>query len=269
MNLKWVFHIAFLISFSACQKEKPILVPTIYGHAGTTLADERAVFPPNSEESILYAWDALNADGIETDVQLTKDGILVVYHNEELSSNTNLVGCINDLNWNEIEDASYYKNHRILKLSEVIQWTVVRNKSLYLDVKPYNFCADRSIDFGAFNLALTACLEGVSAEQKNKISVNCRKFELLAAIQDTTVISCFETENIDLGIYFCENFGIDKLMIRLSSFDDQVKQKLDNLGINYCIGGIKTTAEIKRAARFNPKEVITDNIAATIKYYNR
>jgi len=270
MSLKLVFRIAFLvslISLSACEKEKPLLIPKIYGHAGTTLADERAVFPPNSEESILYALDALNADGIETDVQLTKDSILVIYHNEDLSSNANLSGCVNDFNWNEIATAEYYGNHRILKLSEVIQWAIDRNKLLYLDIKPYNFCAERSIDFEAFNLALATNLEGLSSDQKNKISINCRKFELLAAIEDPNIITCFETENIDLGVFLCQTYGVDKLMIRLSAFDDQIKIKLDNLGINYCISGLKTNAEIKAAALFNPKEVITDNLAATQKYY--
>lgn len=270
MSLKLVFRIVFLvslISFSACEKEKSLLIPKIYGHAGMALADERAVFPPNSEKSILYALDALNADGIETDVQLTKDSILVIYHNEYVASNTNLSGCVNDLNWNELATAEYYGNHRILKLSEVIQWTVERNKLLYLDIKPYNFCAERSIDFEAFNLALATDLAGLTNEQKNKISINCRKFELLAAIDDTAIIKCFETENIDLGVFLSQTHGIDKLLIRLSAFNDQVKLKLDDLGINYCIGGLKTNAEIKAAALFNPKDVITDNIAATQKFY--
>lgn len=271
MKLNLVFAIVLGVLISSlfgCKKEIPAIIPAIYGHAGTSLADERAVFPPNSEESIKYALDALNADGVEVDVQLTKDSVLVVFHDENLAKHTDIMGCVNDMMFEDLAKAKYYGHLPLLKLSQVLEWVMARNKKCFLDIKQYNYCREESIDFGAFNSALNKILLNYSADQKSNITVNSRGYYLLDAITDTSIIRCFETEDLDLGINYCENFGLDKLLIRLSAMDESRMSILKEKGIPYCVAGIKTAAEIKSAVNFLPTELITDNIATTKKQYH-
>ena len=270
MNLKLdlpIVLLALIYSCWGCEKEVPVLVPVIYGHAGTTLADERAVFPPNSEGSILYALNALNADGVEVDVQLTLDSFLVIYHDPYLYSRTNITGCVNSTTYSELLSAKYYGDLTLLNLTRVLELTINRGKKVFFDIKPYNFCTEKYIDFEQFNRALNKAIQVYSSAQRELITVNCRKFELLHALEDTSIMRCFEGENIEQGINCCENFGIDKLMIKSSIFTNEIMQMLKQKNIPYCINDIKTAQEIKWAAAFSPDEVITDNIAATRKHY--
>jgi len=270
MNLKLdlpIVLLALICSCWGCEKEVPVHFPVIYGHAGTTLADERAVYPPNSEASILYALNALNADGVEVDVQLTLDSFLVIYHDPYLDSRTNITGCVNSTTYSELLTAKYYGDLTLLNLTRVLELTINRGKKVVLDIKPYNFCTEQSIDFEQFNWRLNNVIQAYSSEQRGLITVNCRKFELLFALEDSSIIRCFESENIEQGINYCENFGIDKLMIKSSIFTNEMMQKLKQKNIRYCISDIKTKQEISWAASFSPDEVITDNIAATRKHY--
>ena len=61
-------------------------------------------FPENSLRSFREAI-AVGADGVELDVQRTRDGELVVIHDERLDYSTTLQGWIQDLTWAEIRTA--------------------------------------------------------------------------------------------------------------------------------------------------------------------
>lgn len=66
-------------------------------------------YPGNSFESI-EAVLKIGADGSEIDVQITKDSVLVVFHDKELSKKTNCQGMIRDYNWAEIDSCKYYSS---------------------------------------------------------------------------------------------------------------------------------------------------------------
>ena len=52
-------------------------------------------YPINTFESIMHCIN-VGSDGTEIDVQITKDGVLVAYHDKELSNKTNKCGLVND-----------------------------------------------------------------------------------------------------------------------------------------------------------------------------
>lgn len=91
----------------------------VLGHGGMGIGQ---TYPINTFESILKCLNS-GTDGSEIDVQLTKDGVLVAFHGQDLSDNTNLSGAINDFNWSEIENAFYtdtpYLNYSILSLDQL------------------------------------------------------------------------------------------------------------------------------------------------------
>jgi glycerophosphoryl diester phosphodiesterase len=77
----------------------------IYGHRG---ASEYA--PENSMEAFQLAYD-MGADGIEFDVQMTKDGHLVVIHDEEISRVSDGNGYVKDLSLEEIRQFNFNRTH--------------------------------------------------------------------------------------------------------------------------------------------------------------
>ena len=63
-----------------------------------------------------------NIGMIEMDVQITKDGIPVLYHDNDLSPKTNMSGSISNLNWAQVQGARYKSDNSqgITKLSDAI-----------------------------------------------------------------------------------------------------------------------------------------------------
>lgn len=93
----------------------------ILAHRGAS-----ASAPENTRASFQMAID-LGADGVEFDVQMTKDNQLVVIHDEYLERTTGFKGYVRDFTLNEIKklDAGkyfsrQYKDERILTLNETL-----------------------------------------------------------------------------------------------------------------------------------------------------
>src|ERR1700741_3054428 len=86
----------------SCKKDPPLTNLNgdkigCFGHAGM---GSRSVYPANTLQSFEACLDK-GADGTEMDIQVTKDGVLVIYHNDDLSSATACGGVVRDLNWEE------------------------------------------------------------------------------------------------------------------------------------------------------------------------
>ncbi len=69
------------------------------------------------------------ADGIELDVQLTKDGRIVVIHDERLDRTTSLKGFVKDTAYDVIKTANAARNHnqmdndiKVPPLEDVLSW---------------------------------------------------------------------------------------------------------------------------------------------------
>lgn len=109
----------------------------IIGHRGAA-----GTYPENTMVSFM-ACEKLGADGIELDVQLTKDGEIVVIHDETINRTTNGKGYVKDYTLNEIKqfDASYkfdgrqFDDCRIPTLIEVFEWAKGNNFSINVELK--------------------------------------------------------------------------------------------------------------------------------------
>lgn len=73
------------------------------GHRGM---GKGSLYPGNSFESIEQVLK-IGADGTEIDVQITKDSVLVIFHNEDLSTKTNCSGVLRDYDWAELDSCTY------------------------------------------------------------------------------------------------------------------------------------------------------------------
>src|SRR5690554_2434563 len=100
-----IFLIFIVIMSTSCSKE--IIYPShikAFGHGGLGISSS---FPMNSIESLIASL-TLGASGTEIDVQMTKDGVLVAFHDENLRNSTNSKGKINDYLWKDLQH-TYYK----------------------------------------------------------------------------------------------------------------------------------------------------------------
>ena len=74
----------------------------LIGHGGLGPGGEH---PMNSEASVMGAL-ALGLDGVELDVQMTADGVLVAYHDLEMSGDGSCTGAVHTHNWPVIQNCT-------------------------------------------------------------------------------------------------------------------------------------------------------------------
>jgi glycerophosphoryl diester phosphodiesterase len=121
-----ILYSIIIITLFACKKDSFDIVNlnnnrvAILGHAGMGIDKN---YPMNSIESIL-ACLSLDADGTEMDVQMTKDGVLVAYHDEHLETNTNGTGKIYEHNWSDISNLTFqyppFTNYKLQKVEDIL-----------------------------------------------------------------------------------------------------------------------------------------------------
>lgn len=108
----------------------------IYAHRGAS-----KFAPENTMAAFELAYQ-LGADGIETDIQLTKDSIPILIHDEKLNRTTNAFGFVKDMTLQQIKqlDAGswFSKNFTgvtIVSLDEFLQWVEPKSLKLNLELK--------------------------------------------------------------------------------------------------------------------------------------
>lgn len=103
-------------------------VPLIIAHRGGRLN-----WPENTIQALKQA-QALCVDMIELDVQVTKDGVPVLYHPKDLSEWTTSAGPVSEKTWEEVRGLEYKKpGFTISRLSEAFK--ELKAMPLILDMK--------------------------------------------------------------------------------------------------------------------------------------
>ncbi len=108
----------------------------VIGHRGYPV-----VAPENTLPSFKYAME-LGADWIETDVQVTKDGKLVLFHDGDLQRITGKTGAISDYTYDELLQMDFgawfsesYKGTQIPTLQEFLDLVKADDVKIYLELK--------------------------------------------------------------------------------------------------------------------------------------
>ncbi|MCQ6273758.1 glycerophosphodiester phosphodiesterase [Bacillus sp. V3B] len=108
----------------------------IFAHRGYS-----ALYPENTMLAFRKAEEA-GADGIELDVQLSKDGEVVVIHDEKVNRTTNGSGFVTDLTFKELKrlNAGYnvktnIKKQTIPSLREVLEWMTTNRITCNIELK--------------------------------------------------------------------------------------------------------------------------------------
>lgn len=113
--------------------------PAIFAHRGAS-----GQFPENT---MLAFEEALRSgvDGIELDVQLTKDGEVVIIHDEKVDRTTNGQGFVKDFTLAELEEldagswfSSKFAGQRLMILDTVLAWMQEKGNHLRLNIELKN-----------------------------------------------------------------------------------------------------------------------------------
>ena len=236
----------------------------MFAHAGMSLYEERAIYPANSFEAIQYSVDALGAEGVEIDIQMTKDSVLVLFHDPYITNSLNFSGCIANYNWNIIKDLQHNNSiFFISKLDTVLNYLVSKNISVYLDIKPYDFCGKTNRPLNIIANRIDSIMKNYSTEERNLVIAGSLNRQLLQLIN--TDYRCFESADVQWGIKVAEEDNYQYLMFSNSIIDEQMALRLIHSPFKWGVFGGKSNGEIRNSIAKEPDCFISDNFVYTQK----
>lgn len=182
------------------------------GHGGMGIAH---FYPMNSRES-LEQCISLNVDGTEVDVQLTKDQVLVLFRDEELSQSSNSKGKIHNLNWKDIEGACYRNppatSYNLISLDGFLsKLPKPVNFELFIDCK--DFSNDNSTEYiEAYNKALISIIDKYQIQ--NKVVIEYKNTAFIADLKKRrSEIKVFHYTTFEEGFRWAEELNTNGLII--------------------------------------------------------
>lgn len=232
----------------------------IYGHRG---ASQYA--PENSMEAFQMAYE-MGADGIELDVQMTRDGYLVVTHDEEISRVSDGSGYVKDFSLEEIRRFQFNKTHteykdvRIPVLEEVLEWAAQKKTRSGGDFKIIIELKNSVFSYKGLEEAVLQVVKG--KELLGKVlfsSFSHRSMLKLQKLEPEAKIAFLYCDDILDVANYAEKYNVNILHPAWYLLND--KEMLENIhekGIEVNIWTVNSGQEIRRFCNLGIDGIITN-----------
>lgn len=262
------FALLFLALLSAsCEKETFTIENLngnriiLLGHAGMGIGN---AYPMNSLESVMKCLNT-GTDGTELDVQMTKDSVLVAFHDPDLSASTNLEGMVSSHTWADIREARYnqtpYLDYSVISLDQLFSSLPDPSGLTFtFDCKRYA----ENVDIGRFNEAFARALARIIGEYQ---------LESTACIesQDPGFLKFFKTimpaaklfiypSSFESGMETADSLGLAGITISTREISEEQVAEAHRHNLLVAIWNIHSEAENIEAINKNPNYIQTDKV---------
>lgn len=230
------------------------MAPIIYAHRGASKAA-----PENTMPAFELAAKQ-GADGIETDVQLTKDQIPVLIHDENVRRTTDGIGFVQDYTYKELQEldagswfSSTYSNTTIPTLDQLLAWN--KKKKLKLNIELKNGVIDYE------HIEKIVC-ERIQAHKMEKLSVistfNFKSLKRLQKLNCAIPYSYLTSRrNPDL-VQLAKELGVTGLHIRYRLLSKRLVEKAKTEKIYTAVYTVNHPFSIARVLRLGAHGLFTD-----------
>ncbi|ASN05352.1 glycerophosphodiester phosphodiesterase [Virgibacillus necropolis] len=215
--------------------------------------------PENTLPAFQLAYD-LGADGIETDVQLTKDQVPILIHDERLKRTTNGFGYVKDYTYQELKqlDAGSwfsisYANTPLLSLEEFLIW--IKDKPLCLNIELKN----NKIDYKDLEkMVYTMLIDYQLLNRTTLSSFNPKSIKRMKKI-DKRIDSAFLTSRRrkDLVAY-AKSLGAHAIHVKYPLLSRKLVDRCNKEEIAIRIYTVNKALHIKRCFNLNCDGIFTD-----------
>ena len=269
---KWLILTLVFIVFS-CKKDRTTINNLndnkieVIGHGGMGIDQP---YPLNSLESFLAAINH-NANGIEFDVQVTKDSILIAFHDEFLESITNGNGRLNDKTWDELKDLTYqdplFASYKIVRLTDLFSSIDnVHSYSYFFDCKKYD---SNSNEVYANQLA-SAIVKLVNQFSINEsVHIECRREDLIQSLLlKNPGLKIFVNEELGLALEYAKKYSLQGILSPVDQISKEEIALLHEKGLMVVLFNANSKKKNKDAIEKNADFIQTDLIKHLVKQLN-
>jgi glycerophosphoryl diester phosphodiesterase len=264
--------------FSACSKLDIDKVENlnngrvdIIAHGGGGFQSLIQPLPTNSMSSIKQAIDGLNADGMEIDLKVTIDSVVVLYHDNTLEKSTGCAGCPEAYDAASILNCKYknyygsgaFADDYIISLQQVIDHFKGRSKlpHIYASPKRPTTCSEK--DPGArekYAKALVKIIQDNQAYSWISIYDGTPDFLNLIRSMDPQINLIFNAINFDEALDASIANNYSEIVVKLQDVTkEQIKVAHDH-NIKVTLWGMYRRKETIEALEKHPDAIMTDNI---------
>ena len=236
------------------------------GHAGMGIGN---TYPMNSSESILKCLN-LGMDGTEFDVQMTRDSVLVAFHNQELSSNTNLSGHINALSWTELKKAHYtqtpYLNYSIVSLEDL--FSNIINISQYkftFDCKLYTDNSNINQFYESYINAIVKIVQKHDIENNIYIESQSEEFLKLFKSKKPNYKLFIYPSSFESGLDIAQSLNLYGITISTRNVTKEQIKIAHNNNLRVAVWNTHSKSANEEAINKNPDFIQTDRVRHLIK----
>ncbi|OGY92428.1 MAG: hypothetical protein A3H70_00440 [Candidatus Komeilibacteria bacterium RIFCSPLOWO2_02_FULL_48_11] len=231
------------------------------------------------KENTLAAFEAAfasGADAIETDMRLTKDGQVVVNHNDEIRIQDKIL-IISQTSLSEILDYRGKGSERLLTLDELFEYIAGAAKPFFLELKSNSlFLVQSVIDkINAYNLWERAHVIGFRERIKTSLPLQANfpclricqilSFPLLSGIK-------MPPKSYAVFLGWLEALQGSELVFRTLISQNilaRLLKKYQARGFQVMAGVINDPAKLERFIRAGITDVFTDNVPAVVEYFSK
>lgn len=226
----------------------------IIGHRGGV-----AGYPENTLAAFEKAVE-LGTDGVEFDVQLTKDGEVVVIHDEFIDRTMNGSGLVKDHTFSELRDMSVgeffssdFKDQKIPTLKEVLE--------IVKDLEIINIELKNQLPYPNLEEKVLKLVDEFEIRDKVIISsFNHYSLEKIKKIQPAIKTGALMVAKIINPADYVFKRGFDALHINFLTIDQKIIEKAHFMGIKICAYTVNYSESAADLLEREVDMIITDDI---------
>ena len=238
----------------AAGRKRETALPAIWAHRGAS------GFAPENTMPAFECAVREGADGIELDVQSTRDGALVVIHDERVDRTSDGTGYVRDMSLQELLKLNFNRNFpeygtvRISLLQEVLEFCRTEKLSLNIELK------NGMYDYPGLEAAVVeAVAKAGMEEQVIYSSFNHYSIERLGAIAPEAKRGILYSDRwINVPAYG-KRLGVNALHPALWHLDDAALiRNAHDKGLSVHVWTVNETDDMKRCHRLGADAIITN-----------
>ncbi|MCT2537461.1 glycerophosphodiester phosphodiesterase [Aquibacillus koreensis] len=226
----------------------------VYAHRGAS-----KLAPENTLPAFELAYH-MGADGIETDVQLTKDQVPVLIHDENVRRTTNGIGFVQDYTFKELQKldagswlSDRYAQTRVPSLESFLEW--VKDKPLKINIELKN----NVIDYKDMEKIVYDLLASYNVLDRTVISsFNSKSIKKVEKIDPTISKAYLTSQKIKDLIPFAKAKGATGLHIRNRILSKPLVEKAHKEDLYVAVYTVNRPSLIMRCYKLGVDAIFTD-----------
>lgn len=190
----------------------------------------------------------LGVDLIETDIQITKDGKLVIFHDNILNRISNGSGYLKDFSFAELSKLTLSDGSKIMQLEELCVFCKENGLKLFAELKGYNICKKA-----------VSILKNYFSTEDFIIGSFFHKQIHEIKRENSNLQTCIIFEGYISGMLeYILSRDVDFISLGFESVTDNIVEELRKIQKNYIFWTLDQEVEIKKAISYSPWAIVTN-----------